>query len=243
MGTPATIMAAPSTAVRAATGPTDRSIPPDMITSVIPNAMQALIEDCCSTFIRLGVVKNVGDMLAKTAEIRINPIGVPASRKRKLERSLVMGTSRRWNGVAGDVRLGDLAGVQGGDDTAFAHHQDTIGQTDHLGHFGRHEENGLAVRGEAFDQIVNLGLGTDVDAGGGLLEQEYLGARRQPATDDGLLLVAPEKLPIGRKTSSGRRLTSRISASVRAFSAVLRIRAAREKLRMAGRAVLEVTGR
>ena len=111
IGTPATSMAAPKVAVSAATGPTDRSIPPEMITKVIPRAMQALIEDCCKTFNRLGAVRNVGDIEAKTIEIRISPIRVPASRNLMLVKYVRMGPSGRRNGVAGDVRLGDLVGA------------------------------------------------------------------------------------------------------------------------------------
>ena len=60
-GTPATSIAAPSTADSAATGPTDRSIPPEMMTSVIPSAMQALIDDCCRMLMMFGAVRKVSD--------------------------------------------------------------------------------------------------------------------------------------------------------------------------------------
>ena len=45
-GTPCTIMEVDMTAENAATDPTERSIPPEMITSVMPSAMQALMVDC-----------------------------------------------------------------------------------------------------------------------------------------------------------------------------------------------------
>ena len=84
-GTPATSIAAASTPDSAATGPTDRSIPPEMITSVIPSAIQALIEDCCRILIRFGPVRNTELWVAKNPLIRINPSKVPASRNRMRE--------------------------------------------------------------------------------------------------------------------------------------------------------------
>src|SRR5271165_1488827 len=43
---PAAIAEAETTAENAATDPTERSMPPEMITSVMPTAIQALIDDC-----------------------------------------------------------------------------------------------------------------------------------------------------------------------------------------------------
>ncbi len=79
-GTPATIKAADRTADRAAVGPTERSMPPEMMTSVMPRATQALMLDCRSTFIRFRSERNPGAMSANTAKIRSNPTTVPKSR-------------------------------------------------------------------------------------------------------------------------------------------------------------------
>lgn len=53
-------------------GPPDRSIPPGMITSVIPGAVQVLIESLFHTFNRLGAVRKFGDSKAETPGIRIS---------------------------------------------------------------------------------------------------------------------------------------------------------------------------
>jgi hypothetical protein len=55
--------------------------------------------------------------------------------------------------------------------------------------------------------------------------------------------LPPEKLPMGRVTSKGRRRTSCIKVSARAFKKALRMMPNREKRRMAGRPMLLVTGR
>jgi len=56
---PPFIIEAPTTAARANTDPTDRSIPPESITKVIPNAIMALIEICLKTFKKFDKVKNL----------------------------------------------------------------------------------------------------------------------------------------------------------------------------------------
>ncbi|MNB95166.1 hypothetical protein D3C75_423340 [compost metagenome] len=40
------------------------------------------------------------------------------------------------------------------------------------------------------DDLVDLGLGTDVDAACGFVEQQHFHRHRQPATENGLLLIA-----------------------------------------------------
>ena len=79
-GTPATINVADRTAESAAVGPTERSMPPEMMTSVIPRATQALMLDCCRMFMRFRSARNPGAMNAKTARIRSSPTTVPKSR-------------------------------------------------------------------------------------------------------------------------------------------------------------------
>ncbi len=60
IGTPAAISTAAMTAAMAAVGPTDRSMPPEMMTSVMPSATQALIDDCCRMLRRLRSVRKFG---------------------------------------------------------------------------------------------------------------------------------------------------------------------------------------
>ena len=97
--------------ITADVGATDKSIPPEMIISVIPSAMAALIDHCCRMLIRFGAAKNTGDSEAKTTTIKISPKSVPASRRLSFG---VKGTPvwrlvlRSW-GVLWSVRPGPQA--------------------------------------------------------------------------------------------------------------------------------------
>ena len=80
IGAPPVSRLAAVTAAIAAVGPTERSMPPEMMTSVIPSAMQALIEDCCRMLRRFGAVRKVGASAEKITKMSTRPISVPASR-------------------------------------------------------------------------------------------------------------------------------------------------------------------
>ena len=69
IGAPAAISTAAATAAMAAVGPTDRSMPPAMMTSVMPSATQALIEDCWRMLRMLRSVRKFGLRTAKTTTI------------------------------------------------------------------------------------------------------------------------------------------------------------------------------
>ena len=56
---------------------------------------------------------------------------------------------------------------------------------------------------EAADQGVDLGLGADVDAAGGLVEEQELGLGQEPAGEDALLLVAPREAGDRRAAAGG----------------------------------------
>ena len=43
--------------------------------------------------------------------------------------------------MAGDILFADLALSEFGSDPPLTHDKDTVGQTHHLGQFGRHDEN------------------------------------------------------------------------------------------------------
>jgi hypothetical protein len=80
-GTPLESIDAEITAEKAAVDPTDKSIPPVMMTSVIPIAKQALIEDCWRMLTRFASVRNVGVIKENTRQIRMRPTRVPDSRR------------------------------------------------------------------------------------------------------------------------------------------------------------------
>src|SRR3954470_4482683 len=123
IGPPRDISTATVTAAIAAVGPTDRSMPPAMMTSVMPSATQALIEDCCRTLRRLVLVRKFGLRTAKTTTIATRPNSVPASRSPTLR------PNRRRLGaaVAAVLSVLDMAqdlgtdgDVGGGDDCGTA---------------------------------------------------------------------------------------------------------------------------
>src|SRR3954471_17748100 len=99
IGAPAAISTAAITAAMAAVGPTDRSMPPEMMTSVMPSATQALIEDCWRILRRLPVVRKFGLRTEKTTTIARRPNSVPASRSPTLR------PNRRWPGAAAAAML------------------------------------------------------------------------------------------------------------------------------------------
>src|SRR4051794_34019734 len=94
IGAPPAISTAATTAAMAAVGPTDRSMPPAMMTRVMPSATQALIEDCWRMLRRLVLVRKFGVRAAKTTTIASRPRSVPASR------SPTLGARRRRGPVA-----------------------------------------------------------------------------------------------------------------------------------------------
>ncbi len=75
-------------------------------------------------------------------------------------------------------------------DPALADHQHPVGEPEHLGHLAGHQQHRHAVVGEPADQRVELARAPDVDAAGGLVEQQHVAAVQQPAGEHRLLLVA-----------------------------------------------------
>ena len=80
---------------------------------------------------------------------------------------------------------GELAGL-----AALGHDEDAVGEEQELGELGGDHEDGEALGGERADERVDLLLGADVDAAGGLVEEEDARAGGEPLADDDLLLVA-----------------------------------------------------
>ena len=78
----------------------------------------------------------------------------------------------------------------GGDEAAGAEDVQAVGEVVNLGQVGRDQENAGARVQELGEDAVDLGLGADVDADGGLVEDEQVGAVAEPFADDDLLLVA-----------------------------------------------------
>ena len=102
----------------------------------------------------------------------------------------MLGTvEERCRGVH-DGFLGGLGARDLGGEPAFAEDDDPVRDGQQLGQLARGHDDGAALRGQPADQLVDLGLGADVDAASRLVEQEHLGLDQEPAGEDALLLVA-----------------------------------------------------
>src|SRR5271165_451794 len=81
--------------------------------------------------------------------------------------------------------VGDLS-----DQSKAVHNQDAVGERDHFRHVAGDEKNGGALAGDLADELMQVGLGLDVDADRRLVDDEDLGLSRQPFGDRNLLLVS-----------------------------------------------------
>ena len=75
------------------------------------------------------------------------------------------------------------------------HDRDAIAHAENLRHLGRDHEDRDAAFGEPSHQLVNLRLGADVHALRGLIEDQDLRMRLEPAREGDLLLVASRQRP------------------------------------------------
>src|ERR1039457_5813594 len=114
----------------------------------------------------------------------------PQSRRRRAPPARSCG----WPDLAGrrahDGILVCLGPRELGGDAAFPEHQHPVGHAEDLGQFGRDHQHGQSLGHQFVEEAVHLGLGADVDATGGFVDDEQRRAARQPLAEDGLLLVA-----------------------------------------------------
>ena len=84
-----------------------------------------------------------------------------------------------------EVGAGEFAG-----EAALAHHEDAAAEADEFGEFGGDDEDGFAFEGEFVEELVNFGLGADVDAAGGFVDDENVALAGDPFGEGDFLLVA-----------------------------------------------------
>ena len=92
------------------------------------------------------------------------------------------------------------------DDLEAMQHENSIGQSDHLGHIGSDQQHRDAVTRDAGDQLVNFDFRLDVDSNRGLIDDEDVSLRGQPFRDRDFLLVSARK---GRDHRADRRRADR----------------------------------
>ena len=74
------------------------------------------------------------------------------------------------------------------------HDGDAVADIQHLLHIAAdHEDDGAAV-GEGAHEAVDLGLGTDIDAAGGFVQDHDARVHGEPFAEDDLLLVAAAEI-------------------------------------------------
>ena len=88
-----------------------------------------------------------------------------------------------------------LASARGivGREPPLAKHDDPVCDRQQLRQLARGHDDGSALASQPADQLVDLGLGADVDPPRRLVEQEQLGLDQKPAGEDAFLLVAAGK--------------------------------------------------
>ena len=148
----------------------------------------------------------VGALIARFRSWDVGPAAVP----------------RRWPVPVGrgghDVLLGGLGAVEDRGDPSAVHHRDPVADPQQFLEFGGGREHGHAGLGGAVDQLVDLGFRADVDAAGGLVEQEQLGAAANARPKIARCWLPPDREPIGWSTDCIRTLTLVVIACASARS-------------------------
>ncbi len=125
-------------AISAAIDPTDRSMPPEMITKVMPTAMMPMNEVRVSTFIRLSSVAKSRLSSVPTMHNTISPTSGPSAYRRCAKRN----ARPDWTASVGAGRMGDqllfgqMLERERGLQASRAHHGNAVTQADQLDQFG-----------------------------------------------------------------------------------------------------------
>src|SRR5699024_11856481 len=78
----------------------------------------------------------------------------------------------KLGGERHDVFLGGVLAVDEAGDAAVAHDHDPVGHTDDLAHFGGDHDDALALLGQFGGDAVDFIIGADVDAAGGIVQED-----------------------------------------------------------------------
>ena len=174
--TPARSSSAVTTVLSAMIEPTDRSMPPDTITIVIPSAATQT----------MAVWRAISSRLARREELRADQHAEERARRARGRRSTPRSSSeppRRHDApCAPDASISSACSVQsaagrGVAEPAARHHRDPIADAEQLRQIAADEQHGLAAPGrpcsaddQLVDQRVDLRLAPDVDAARRLVE-------------------------------------------------------------------------
>src|SRR2546423_12032309 len=100
-------------------------------------------------------------MSAATAEMDAGERSTAGRRRPRPSRCLSMRSTKE------DLFADLVAGI-GAVQRAAEHDQDSVGKTDDLRQFGRHQQDPRTIRSELRDEAIDLLLGADIDAYSGV---------------------------------------------------------------------------
>src|SRR6478609_143398 len=175
-----------STPSRAQIDPTDRSMPPVMMTMPTPMLKMPYVPTSRLTFCRLVTLRNCGLASATTAQSTISSSATPMSFR------VMDAWSRRRSGHRQlHDRLRRAVGtLEHAGYPTVVHHRDAVAFGDDLFEVAADQHHRCAVGGELADQAVNLRLGAHVHPLRRLVEDDRMRIEREPSAEHDLLLVA-----------------------------------------------------
>src|ERR1700730_18570538 len=185
----------------ATTEPDDRSMPREMITWVTPTAMMPITETCRIITTRRCWFRR------KLCPTKIHPSSSKASASpTSTSRMLASGGNLRARVAepAGTVRCAmclargevpalyfiRLLALKDSRDAPLVHHHDAMAHAENLRHLRGDHQDSHALGDQTRNQLVDLGLGADVDPARWLIENQNLRTAEQPAAEQHLLLIA-----------------------------------------------------
>ena len=131
---------------------------------------------------------NFGVRMATAAKKSRSGRRAPSSRRRSSARPAIGLTPPPWR-RRGSLAVG-FAAVEPAGDAPTIHHDDSIGDAEHLLQFRRHKKHGQPPAHHLPDDRVDRGLRGYVDALGRLVENDDAGRGFEPLPDRHLLLIA-----------------------------------------------------
>ena len=85
----------------------------------------------------------------------------------------------------------------------FAQNDDAAGESHDLGEFGGDDKEGDPLTGEFIKKAMDFGLGADIDAAGGFIDDEEIALAREPLGEGDFLLVAAAETGDGSIEAGG----------------------------------------
>src|SRR4051795_4034996 len=164
-------------AISAAIEPTDRSMPPLMMTKHMPTAMMPMKAVRVSTLSALSRVANSPLSIVPAMHRSTRPtIGPKPCRRphRPAARSPIdcAAVSASSGGMGDQFLFAQVLVLHGGGEPAAAHHRGAVAQADQLHELRRDHDDGLARARQALHQEIDVALGADVDAARGFVQHD-----------------------------------------------------------------------